>query len=132
MSRRDTRHFHQVLDNFWKVYIMIIAYLVAPYGITWERRRKKIFTILLKDSHHDRQKCPGVTRRMIFLGKNIVPVIDLKSRSYLEKSKFFIETWIFKNIYHLKLYPSSTKYLFRRMSRRDADDEFILKIIQFL
>ena len=50
MSRRDARHFYQVFDNFWKVIIMIIAYLVPPYGITWERRK-----ILLKDSNHDKQ-----------------------------------------------------------------------------
>ena len=35
---------------------MIRAYLVPPYGITWERRRrKKIFKILVKDLHHDRE-----------------------------------------------------------------------------
>ena len=41
MDRRDARHFHQIFDNFWKVIIMIIAYLVSPHGITWERRREK-------------------------------------------------------------------------------------------
>ena len=55
MSRRDARHFHQIFDIIWKVIIMIIAYLVPPYGIKWETRRKKIFKILLEDSHLDRQ-----------------------------------------------------------------------------
>ena len=41
MSRRDARHFYQVYDNFWKVIIMIIAYLVPPYGTTLERRRRR-------------------------------------------------------------------------------------------
>ena len=39
MSRRDGGHLYQVSDNFWKVNIMIIAYMVPPYGIKWERRR---------------------------------------------------------------------------------------------
>ena len=55
MSRRDARHFHRVFDHFWKVIIMIIAYLVPRYGITLDRRRRKQFKILLKVSHHDRQ-----------------------------------------------------------------------------
>ena len=41
MSRRDAGHFYQVFDNFWKFMIMIIAYMVPPYGIKWERRRRK-------------------------------------------------------------------------------------------
>ena len=53
MSWRDGRHSHQMFDNFWKVNIMIIAHLVPPFGITWERRRRK--KILLKDCHHERQ-----------------------------------------------------------------------------
>ena len=63
---------------------------------------------------------------------NIVPVVDLSSRSYFDKSKFFIGTSIFKKMCHLQLHPSSTKCIFRQMSRRDADDEFIWEIIQFL
>ena len=35
--------------------MVIIAFLVPPYGITWERKEEKIFKLLLKDSHHDRQ-----------------------------------------------------------------------------
>ena len=30
MSRRDAGHFYQVCDHFWKVIIMIIAYMVPP------------------------------------------------------------------------------------------------------
>ena len=41
MSGCDARHFYQVIDSFWKFIMMIIAYLVPPYGITWERRRRK-------------------------------------------------------------------------------------------
>ena len=32
------------------------------------------------------KKYPDVTRRMNFIGNNIVPVIDLHSLSYLDKS----------------------------------------------
>ena len=53
MSQRDARHFYQIFDNFWKGTIIIIAYLVPLYGITWERIF--FFLILLKDSHHDRK-----------------------------------------------------------------------------
>ena len=48
MSRRDATHFHQVLKNFWKVIMVIIAFLVPPYGITWERRRRKNIQIIVK------------------------------------------------------------------------------------
>ena len=34
-----------------------------------------------------------------------------------------------KNMCHLKLHPSSTKFLFRQMPRRDANDEFIREMI---
>ena len=43
MSRHDARHFYQIFDNFWKGTIIIIAYLVPLYGITWERRKKIFF-----------------------------------------------------------------------------------------
>ena len=48
MSRRDARHFHHVFDGFWNVIITIIAYLVPPYGITWERRRGKNMLNIVK------------------------------------------------------------------------------------
>ena len=48
MSRRDARHIHQVFDNFWKGIIMIISYLVPPYGITWERKRRKNIINIVK------------------------------------------------------------------------------------
>ena len=48
MSRPDARHFHQVFDSFWKVIISIIAYLVPPYGITWEKRRGKSILNIVK------------------------------------------------------------------------------------
>ena len=57
MSRRDAGHFYQLFDKLWKFMIMIIAYMVPPYGIKWERRRRKniFFLYLLTDSHHDMQ-----------------------------------------------------------------------------
>ena len=63
---------------------------------------------------------------------NILLLIDLHSHSYSYKSKLFIGTSVFKNMCHLKLHLSSTKSLFRQMSRRDADDEFIWETILFL
>ena len=48
MSRRDATHFHQVLKKIWKVIMVIIAFLVPPYGIRWKRRRKKNIQIIVK------------------------------------------------------------------------------------
>ena len=48
MSRRDATHFHQVFKNFWKVIMVIIAFLVLPYGIKLERRRRKNILIIVK------------------------------------------------------------------------------------
>ena len=41
MSRRDAGHFYQFFDKLLKFMIMIIAYMVPPYGIKWKRRRRK-------------------------------------------------------------------------------------------
>ena len=48
MSRRDARHFYQIFDNFWKGIIIIIAYFVPLYGITWERRKIYFFLNIVK------------------------------------------------------------------------------------
>ena len=130
MSRRDAGHFYQLFDKLWKFMIMIIAYMVPPYGIKWERRRRKnIFIFVNRFPSWYANNVPAWRKGWIFLGNNIVPVIDLHSRSYLDKSKFFIRTSIFKKMCHLQLHSSFTKCIFRQMSRRDADDEFIWEII---
>ena len=48
MSRRDATHFHQVFKKNWKVIMVILAFLVPPYGITWDRRRRKNIQIIVK------------------------------------------------------------------------------------
>ena len=48
MSRRDATHFHQVFKTNLKVIMVIIAFLVPPYGITWKRRRRKNIQIIVK------------------------------------------------------------------------------------
>ena len=55
MSQRHARQFYAVFDIFSKVIKIMRAYMVAPYGIRWEERRKKCFIILSKDSHFDMQ-----------------------------------------------------------------------------
>ena len=55
MSRRHVRHFYAVFDHFSKVIKIMRAYMVPPYGIRWEERRKKCFIIFPKDSHLDMQ-----------------------------------------------------------------------------
>ena len=55
MSRRHARHFYAVFDNFSKVIKIMRAYMVPPYCIRWEERRKKCFIIFPKDSHLDMQ-----------------------------------------------------------------------------
>ena len=41
--------------HFSKVNKIMRAYMVPPYGIRWEERRKKCFIIFPKDSHLDMQ-----------------------------------------------------------------------------
>ena len=55
MSRRHVRHFYAVFDHFSKVIKIMRAYMVPPYGIRCEERRKKSFLIFPKDSHLDMQ-----------------------------------------------------------------------------
>ena len=74
---------------------------------------------------------PAWRQWWIYMGNKFVPFIDLYSPSYLVKIKYFIWTWIFKEIPYLKLHPSSTKCLFGQISRRDGDDEFIWEAIYF-
>ena len=55
MSRRHARHFYVVFDESSKVITIMRAYMVPPFGIRWEERRKDCFNIFFKDSHHDMQ-----------------------------------------------------------------------------
>ena len=42
MSCRDAGHFYQVFDQLLKGIIMMIACMVLPYGIKWEKGKKKM------------------------------------------------------------------------------------------
>ena len=55
MSRRNAGQFLEVSDHLLKVGILMRAYVVPPYGIRWEGKRKKCYKIFFKDSHHDMQ-----------------------------------------------------------------------------
>ena len=56
MARGGAGHFYRVSNHFCKFIIMMIAYMVPPYGIKWKRiRRIFLKKIPLKDSHHDMQ-----------------------------------------------------------------------------
>ena len=45
MSRRHARHFYVVFDESSKVITIMRAYMVPPFGIRWEERRKDYFKI---------------------------------------------------------------------------------------
>ena len=53
MSQRHARYFNAVFDEFSKVIIIMRAYIVVPFGIRWEERRKDCLNIFSKDSHHN-------------------------------------------------------------------------------
>ena len=55
LSRIHVSHFYAFFDHFSKVNKIMRAYMVLPYGIRWEERRKKCFIIFSKDSHLDMQ-----------------------------------------------------------------------------
>ena len=55
MSRRHVRHFYAVFYHCSKVIKIMRAYMVPPYGIRLEERRKKSFIVFPKDFHLDMQ-----------------------------------------------------------------------------
>ena len=55
MSWHKARHFFLVFDHLLKVIIMMTSYMLLPYCIIWEERRKNTFETFIKDSHHDMQ-----------------------------------------------------------------------------
>ena len=48
MFRRDEGQFNLVFDHLFNVNIMMIAYMVPPYGIKWKGRRRKMVKNIFK------------------------------------------------------------------------------------
>ena len=56
MSRHHVGHFHEIFGRLLKANIIMKVYMVPPYGIGWEGRRKKSFKIFSKDSNYEKNR----------------------------------------------------------------------------
>ena len=131
MSRRHVRHFYAVFDNFSKVIKIMRAYMVPPYGIRWEERRKKCFIIFPKDSHLDMQL---MSRRHAEY-ENMLEIRQIQCLTSIHAHKMtnLIVIWYFITKIKrkkIKLHNYHRKFHFRQLSRRHAGDELKWEILQ--